>query len=230
MKKIILSSLIFSILFSACKKKDIIVEPAPTGFQWPAGTSDYAPNTLGSTFTFETSTGTPAVIDSFTYTVVKDTMINAAKYYKLTSNKPAVASAYYSNYANGVVTEINYSFNFQGVSIPVVTQTVLKDNVAVTNSWTDQLNVTIPGVPLPIPVTFTHTLMQKDITKNVLSKDYANAIEVKDVISIPPQIAQIAGLPVSSIQVNNFYGKGVGLIQKDATGSIQKIKRYNIVK
>jgi hypothetical protein len=224
MKKIITLSFLSAIFFSACKKKDTVVEPN----QWPEGTSDYAPNTIGSTFTFETSTGTPAVIDSFTYTVVKDTTINGVKYYKLTSNKPAVATTYYSNYTNGVVTEINYNFTFQGFSIPNVTQTVVKDNVPVSTAWNDLLTIVYSG--FPVQVTFAHTLMQNDITKNVLNKDYANAIEVKDVISIPPQYAQLANLPFSSIQVNNFYGKGVGLIQKDGTGNIQKIKRFNIVK
>ncbi len=215
----------------SCKKNAIEV-PTPTGYQWPAGTSDYAPFTNGSTFTFETTTGTPAVIDSFTYTVIKDTAISGKTFRKLQSNKPSLAATYFTNFSANVITEISYNNTFQGVAIPPILQTVLLDNVTINTMWKDSTTVTVPynGFNIPVPVSFNYTILQKDITKNILSKDYANTFEVKQIISIPQQYATAANLPTNSVQLNNFYSKGIGRVQRDAQASSIKIKRYNVLK
>jgi hypothetical protein len=220
MKNISFSLLAAALLFTACKKS---TTEEPVGFQWPAGTSDYAPYTNGSTFTFETSSGTPVVIDSFTYTVAKDTPINGLTFRKLVSNKPALAATYFTNYNAGVTTDINYDFNLQGFTIPQLTQTVLKESVAVGGTWKDSINVS------SVPVTLTYTLLQKDITKNILSKDYANSYAVKQVISIPPAIATLLGIP-ATVQIDNFYSKGVGRVQREGANGTVKVKRYNVIK
>ena len=73
--------------------------------------------------------------------------------------------------------------------------------------------------------------MQKDYTKTVLAKNYTSAITVKQLvnISLPGGIPLPAGIPAST-QIDNYFAKGVGLIQKDVNGDTQKIKRYNVVK
>jgi hypothetical protein len=230
MRKIYFVASMCLLVISACKKNTTEEPaPAPVGFQWPVGTGDYAPYTNGSTFTFETSTGTPAVIDSFTYTVAKDTPINGTTYRKLISNKPALAATYFTNISNNIITEISYNINFQGlVTVPVITQTVLKDNVALNATWTEPLVVSVPTFG-PVTITFTYTLMQKDFTKNILTKDYLNSYEVKQVASIDPTLAALAGIP-SSTTINNFYSKGIGRVQRDATTGTVKIKRYNVIK
>jgi hypothetical protein len=229
MKQIIFSLMALALIFVSCKKDDEDVPPPPTGFQWPSGTGEYAPYTNGSTFVYQIESSAPVTVDSFTYTVVKDTTIGGLTYKKLESNKPLIAATFYCNYNAGVRTEITYNTDFQGVvTIPVLTQTVLKDNVPVTNSWNESLNVTVSG--FPIPVTFTYTIQQKDFVKNILGKDYAATIAVKQIASIPSIIATQLGLPFSSIQIDNFFAKGVGLVQKEAANNITKIKRYNVVK
>ena len=229
MKQIILGITFSTIIFCACKKnKDEEVVATPTGFQWPAGTSDYAPHTLGSTFTFEIVSGTPSATDSFTYTVTKDTTIGGLTYRKLESNKPALGPTYYANYNAGVVTNITYNFTVQGFSIPTVKQTVLKDNVSVNNIWSDTVNVPAPVIG-NVPVSFTSTLMQKDFIKNILGKDYAGTIYAKQIVGIPAAVATFLNIPATS-QIDNYFAKGVGLVQKDATSNNVKIKRYNIVK
>jgi hypothetical protein len=213
------------IFFSACKKNsDDEIAPAPIDFQWSAGTGDYAPHTTGFTFTFETVSHTPYVTDSFTYTVTKDTLIGGATYRKLESNKPALGPTYYANYNAGVVTNITYNLSFQGFILPTVKQTVLKDNVPVNNTWNETLDVTVSGIT--VPVSFNYTLVQKDFVKTILGKDYANTIYAKQVITINSPL----GPPPAPIQVDNYFAKGVGLVQKDATGNNIKIKRYNITK
>ncbi len=226
MKKIFLVLALASIIFSACRKNtDIDNTILPSfDFQWPAGTSDYAPYTNGSTFTYEIISGTPSVTDSFTYTVTKDTAIGGATYRKLESNKPALGPTYYANYNNGVVSNIAYNLNFQGVTVPVVKQTILKDNVPVAATWADTLNVVVSG--FTIPVYFADTIKQKDYSKNILGKDYPNTIYAKQVINVASPI----GPPPAPTAIDNYFAKGVGLVQKDATGNNVKIKRYNIVK
>ncbi len=230
MKQIIWGFVAMVFIFVSCKKDDEDVPPPPpTGFQWPAGTGEYAPYTNGSTFIYQIESGTPVTVDSFTYTVTKDTTIGGATYKKLESNKPYLANTFYCNYNAGIRTEITYNADFQGVvTIPVLTQTVLKDNVPVTNSWNESLNVAVSG--FQIPVTFTYTIQQRDFVKNILGKDYASTIAVKQVASIPSVIATQLGLPFSSVQIDNFFSKGVGLVQREAINNIIKIKRYNVIK
>jgi hypothetical protein len=229
MKQIILAITFCAIFFTACKKnKDEEIVPVLTGFQWPAGTSDYAPHTNGSTFTFEILSGTPAVTDSFTYTVIKDTSIGGLNYKKLESNKPALGPTYYANYNAGVVTNITLNFTIQSFNIGTIKQTILKDNVPVNNIWSDTINVAAPIIG-NVPVSFTNTIMQKDVVKNILGKDYTGTIYSKQIIGIPAAVATFLNIPASS-QIDNYFAKGVGLVQKDATGNNVKIKRYNIVK
>ncbi len=227
-------AIITTILFiSACKKNssdDVI--PTPVGYQWPNGTSEYAPYTDGSTFTFETSFGTPVVVDSFTYTVTKDTTINSLTFKKLVSDKPALGTTYYVNSNAGIETEIDYNFNFQGIVIPSITQIVLKENAALNAVWKDSLIVNVPfnGLNIPVPVSFNNMVLQKDITKNILNKDYLNSFEIKQIISIPQQYATAANLSTNNVQVYNFFAKGVGRVQRETNNSTLKIKRYNVIK
>jgi hypothetical protein len=230
MKNLFFLSIATVFIFSACKKKnDEDQTPPAVGFQWPAGTGEYAPTTVNSTFTFETSNGTPVVIDSFTYTVTKDTTIDGAKYYKLVSNKPTLGPTYYSNYNAGVITNLSLNFEFQGESVGLVKQTVLKENVALNGTWNEAQQISVRG--FAVNVAFVYTIAQKDYTKNVLAKDYVAAIHAKQLInlSLPSGFPLPTGVPATT-QIDNYFAKGVGLIQRDITGSSLKIKRFNIVK
>jgi hypothetical protein len=120
--------------------------------------------------------------------------------------------------------------NFQVVvTLPVITQSVLKDNVPVNNTWSETLPVTFPGFPLPVGVLVVYTVTQKDFTKNILSKDRASTIAVKQVINLSTGLPLPAVVPATA-QIDNYFAKVGGLVQKDATGNVLKIKRYNIVK
>ncbi len=212
---------------SGCKKSEVADTPITPAFQWPAGTSDYAPYTTGSIFVYESTSSTPTVTDSVTYTVTKDTLIDGLTYRKLESNKPTVAATYYANYNAGIVTNINYNFTLQGVTVTKIAQTILKDNVPVTTTWSEVINVIVSG--FSIPVTLTYTIMQKDFTKTILAKDYANTIYAKQVISLPSGLPLPAGVSQTT-QIDNYFGKGAGLIEKDAPTVSLKLKRYNVVK
>jgi hypothetical protein len=227
MKQIFLYSLLSIILFS-CTDTDQVKPP----FEWPAGTGEYAPYTIGSTFTYELTSATAAK-DSFTFTVVKDSVINGLKFYKLESNKPALNPTYFVNYNNGDITEITYNLNYLGlgiISVPKVTETTLKSNNFVNDTWIENLIVNFAGVDLS--VIFTHTMLQKKYTKTVLNINFTNTIAVREVIStiIPPGFPWPPAVPTTS-QFDNFYAEGAGLVQRDVSdGSSLKLKYFNIVK
>ena len=198
-------------------------------FVWPAGTGEFAPYTTGSTFVFQREVGAPAVIDSFTLTITGDTMIAGQTYKRVISSNTTASPNYFVNYNAGVVTEVIYNFSLQTVTIPTLTQTVLKDTANVSTSWNEILNLTVSG--FTFPVTFTYTVMQKNIVKNVLGVDYPNTFDIKQNVGIPAQIAQIANIPANTV-VQNFYAKGVGRVAREAltTNTFLKLKRYNVVR
>lgn len=239
MKKLLGFALI--IAFIGCQKSGLEYLPNTTTpttggggggtvppFVWPAGTGEYAPYTTGSTFTFQREVGVPAVIDSFTLTVTGDTLIGGQTFKRMISSNTVAQPNYFVNYNAGVTTEVIYNFVLTAVTIPTLTQTVLKDTASVGTSWNEMLNLTVSG--FSFPVTFTYTIMQKNIVKNVLTVDYPNTIDVKQNVGIPATIATIAGIPANTI-VENFYAKGIGRIARDATSNntFIKLKRYHVV-
>jgi hypothetical protein len=225
MKHLLLFCILSITLFSCCK------EDVPRPYQWPEGTGDYAPYTVGSTFNFEISSVAPAFIDSLTFTVTKDTMINSLKFYKLVSSKPNLAPTYFANYSNGDLTEITYNLDFLGlITIPVVSENTLKANAFINFTWYEDLLVDFAGIP--VNVDFAHTIVKKDFEKLILDRGFENTIDVKEVVTInmPPGYPLPPGVP-STIQYDNSYSKGTGLSQRDiSTGSSWKLKRFNIVK
>jgi hypothetical protein len=235
MKKIFFYSLLSMFILSACQK-EMTAPEVPTPFQWPQGTGDFAPYTIGSSFTYEYTSVSPAVNDSFTLTVTKDTTISNLKYYKLTSSRPDLSPTYFVNYNNGNVTEITYNLNFLGlITIDSIAENTLKENEIVNATWNDDdvnlLYSTTVG-PIPVNVNFMHTLLQKNFVKEVLGKDHANTIALKEIVKInlPAGVPLPAGAP-STIQYDNFYAKGAGLIQRNTSiGTTQKLKRSTIIK
>jgi hypothetical protein len=238
MKKLLVIAIIVSLI--SCQKSglDYLATTTPsTGgggsttppFVWPAGTGEYAPYTTGSTFVFQREVGVPAVIDSFTLTVTGDTSIGGLTYKRMTSSNTTAMPSYFANYNNGVVTEIFLNFAVATTTIPNLTQTVLRDTANVNTSWNELLNLTV--MSFPVPVTFTYTVMQKGIVKNVLGVDYASTTDVKQNVGIPATIATIAGIPANTI-LENFYANGVGRIARDitSTNTFIKLKRFNVVR
>jgi hypothetical protein len=239
MKKLLALAIIVSLI--SCQKSglDYLATATPTTgggggvvvapFVWPAGTGEFAPYTTGSTFVFQREVGVPAVTDSFTLTVTGDTSIGGLTYKRMTSSNITAMPSYFANYNNGVVTEIILNFQAATITIPNLSQTVLKDTANVNTSWNEVLNLTV--MSFPVPVTFTYTVMQKGIVKNVLGIDYANTTDVKQNVGIPAAIATIANIPANTI-LENYYAKGIGRIARDAvsTNTYIKLKRYNVVR
>jgi hypothetical protein len=221
MKKL-LSCMALLCLLLSCKKK---TDDLPAPFVWPDGTGEYAPYTNGSTFVYEVRDTTP-IIDSFTYTVVKDTLIGGLKFHKLQSSDTDIADHLYCHYANGVRTEIIYDNTVLPSGTLAIKNIVLKVNEALNTSWSNQINFTYPGLPFVTPMNFTYTLLQKGIIKNVLQKDYTETFEIKNVTSI----GGLMGVPSYTSISKSFFSKNHGLIQQEDTNGSIKLRRSNIIK
>lgn len=235
MKKLFFYSFLAMLVFSACQK-EMTAPEVPIPFQWPQGTSDYAPYTIGSSFTYEYISVSPAVNDSFTLTVTKDTTIHNLKYYKLASSRPELSPTYFVNYNNGNITEITYNLNFLGfITLDSITENTLKENENENATWHDKdidLMYSTAAGSIPVNVNFMHTLAQKNYVKEVLTKSYANTIAVKEIVKInlPLGVPFPPGAP-STIQYDNFYAKAVGLVQRNVSiGTTQKLKHSNVIK
>ena len=81
----------------------------------------------------------------------------------------------------------------------------LKASAAVNTSWVQNYNITYSGLPLAL--TLTNKIVEKDISRTVNAKNYANVIHVSTSISI-------AGVPASSltIDIQYYYAPGYGMI------------------
>ncbi len=231
MKKPFTYFLLLLVTFTSCQKQPLAYTQPE--FKWPEGTGDYAPYTVGSSFTYEyTSVGAQMFTDEFTLKVTRDTLINGLKYYKLESDKPALVPSYFVNYNNGDITEITYNLNFLGaVTVPYLAESTLKEKATLNTVWNDP-DVNLAWNGIPVNVKFEHSIIQKDFTREIFSKNYLNTIAVRELVSInlPAAVPFPPGIP-STLQYDNLYAKGAGLIQRNVSvGTSQKLKTFSIVK
>lgn len=200
--------LIFSfavLLFASCEKNDDDNTP-------PAETTTYINTNAGSSWTYHETNSSGITPVNTDYTLVSspnDTSINGKTYHVFN----------YSYGGSQYLTVSGHEY-FQFDSIPgglnqVFDRLYLKDNVAAGTSWKQDLSVTIPGVPLPVPVTITNTISEKGISRDVNGTSYSNVIHVNTTItsSLIP-----AGSLTSAI--DSYYAEKYGLIENSSVVSL----------
>ena len=222
MKSILLFFTFCTLLIASKCKKDT---PAPPP---QAGTGDYAPYTLGSTFVYE-STATGMATQDVTLTVTVDSTVDGLVYKKLESNKPTVFPSRFVNYTNGVQREAQFNIDLGGTVVPKLILTNLKINEAVNANWTESQVFNIPALPIPVTVNFVHTLTAKNISYQVLATNFANVIKVNTVGTavVPGGIMLPAGTN-TSFTLGNSYAKSVGLVERVTANQTLKLKTYTI--
>ena len=222
MKYIYIITLFSSLLLASKCKKDTPVAPPQ------AGTGDYAPYTLGSTFIYESS-GAGMTTQDVTLTVTIDSTVDGLVYKKLESNKPTVFPSRFVNYTGGVQREAQFNLNLGGTVLPKLILTNLKIDEAVNANWNESQTFNIPMIPIPITVNFVHTLMAKGISLPVLTTNFTNVITVRTVGTavIPIGIMLPAGT-ATSFTLNNSYSKGIGLVERTTANQTIKLKQYTI--
>lgn len=204
MKKNILYLLIAIVTFGSCKKND---NPQPN----PPAEDTYINATAGSTWNYHeinSSSGAPKNSDYTVTSSSKDTTINSRTYH-----------VYNYSYGGSQYLAISGHEYYQYDSISgglgqIFERLYLKDNVAVGTNWMQNISVSVPGLPFPVPVTITNTIAEKGIAKTVNGNNYTDVIHVSTSISstsIPTGLTS---------DIHAYYAKKYGLIESTAIVSL----------
>ena len=186
--------------FSACQK----------GLEGPGdnNTDKYITLTANSTWNYQIVNNRDSAGAAQTFTITstaKDTMINRKSYHIF--NNSAGRNQYIS------ITGHDY-FQYDSLPIPAAPafdHLYLKDDAPVNTSWTHNLNIAIPNVPLAIPIVITNTIREKGISRTVNNKNYSEVIHVQTAITS-------ALIPAASLTTNidSYYAKKYGLIENSS--------------
>ena len=204
MKKVLFCAAISGLLFLSCSKSDDNTVPE---------VEKYMSLTAGSKWTYDiiTNPGTPGetiVPDTVTCTST-DTTVEAGtsneRIYRIMKHSNGNTSDYYN-----ISGTDYYRFQMLPLDNLKIQDLYLKENAAVGTEWQQTLPVNVPGIPLPVPITVTNKVTQKDIIKTV------KGIEYKNVILITTTITS-SSLPAGTIvtDIRSYYAPKVGLIEGD---------------
>jgi len=193
--KTVVYALAVTLIFSACNKNNS---------DSSASTDVYLNTTQGSSWSY-TQTDESGTNPPSNYTVTsssKDTTINSRKYH-----------VYDYSYGGSEYLGVDGHDYYQYDSIPVsgginIERLFLKDNASAGTTWNQDFSLTIPGVPLPVPLTVSNRIAEKGIDKTVNGTTYSNVIHVSTSLS--------SGLiPSSSFSssIDSYYAPKYGLIE-----------------
>ncbi|MFZ1530445.1 MAG: hypothetical protein WAT19_16950 [Ferruginibacter sp.] len=198
MKKTIFGLFVLSAILFSCKKD--------TGGDTNNPATSYMSLTAGQTRTYETTDNIAMSTSSNTTTSTnRDTSVNSRTYHVFTNSDGS------SDYFN-VTGSDYYSFTqLPALSNLQLELLYLKSNAAVNASWNQTTNVTVPGVPFPLAVTISNTIMEKGISRTTGTMSHTDVIRVQTGISV-------AGLPASALTTNiqSYYAPRYGLVESTA--------------
>ena len=198
MKKTILGLFTLSAILFSCKKD--------SGGDNNNTTTSYMSLTAGQTRTYETTDNIAMSASSNTSTSTnRDTSINARTYHVFSNSDGS--SGYFNVTGNDY-----YSFtSLPSLSNLQLELLYLKANLNVNGSWTQNTNVTVPGLPFPLAVTITNTIEEKGISRTTGTMSHTDVIKVRTGISV-------AGLPASALSTNiqSYYAPRYGLVESSA--------------
>jgi hypothetical protein len=210
MKKLIFACLPLALLAISCKKDGDSAPIVPE--------DKYMSITTNSKWTYDVinnpGPSQTAVVDTVTVTS-QDTSIGS-KTYRIFKHSNGNASDYYNISGNEY-----YRFQKQDLNgTPLAIEDLyLKDNQSTGVSWSQTINLTVPGFPVAIPITVTNSVIEKGSSKTVNGTSYT------DVIGIKTDIVAGGGLPANTIvsDIKSYYARKVGLIQADYKVAISTI-------
>ena len=184
------------LFFSSCKKDDSSQNTPPN--------VSYANTTIGSSWTYHQTdlSGTNSSLDYTVTSGSNDTTINSRKYH-----------VYQYSYGGSEYLAVDGHNYYQYDSIPItgginIERLYLKDDVSAGDTWKQDFSITIPGFPIPIPLTVQNTMAEKGISMTVNGKSYSNVIHVTTTLSA-------SGVPSSALSsaIDSYYAPDYGLIQ-----------------
>lgn len=164
----------------------------------------YLNTKAGSSWSYHetnSSSGTPQNSDYALVSTSRDTSINSKSYH-----------IYTFSYGGSQYLSLSGHDYYQYDSIPgalgqIFERLYLKDNINANASWSQQIAVTIPGLPVTIPVDINNKIIEKGISKIINAVTYNNVIHVSSTISS-------AAIPSASLtsDIHSYYAPGYGLI------------------
>jgi hypothetical protein len=184
-----------TIVFSACQKNNSSTS---------VSTDAYINTSAGSSWSYLqtdlTNTNPPS-----NYNVTSssnDTTINSRNYH-----------VYNYSYGGSEYLGITGNDYYQYDSIPIsgginIERLYLKDNASTGTTWDQNFTLTIPGVPLPVPLTVSNKIVEKGIDRTENGTAYSNVIHVSTTLSS-------ALIPSSSLNssIDSYYAPKYGLIE-----------------
>lgn len=208
MKKSFILALFGFILLASCSK---------SGGEDTDPVLSYMSLTAGQIRTFEVKDSLTGALNTVIQTSSNaDTMVGSRSYHVF--NESDGNKQYFNISGNDYYT----LFNIPGVSSTTPLELLyLKANATVGTSWSQNFSFTLPGVPLPVPVTFTHTLKETGLTKTTGAITHQNVIRVETKVSSTlasitsdiqtysapnygvVHISTYIAEPISGIEVNN---------------------------
>jgi hypothetical protein len=208
MKTSSIAWLFLLVLAAGCSKNSSNPNPTPI----PTSNS-YINANAGSSWNYHevnSSSGTPVATDYTVTSSSMDTTVNNHKYH-----------IYTYSYGGSEYLMVSGHDYFQFDSLPgglgagVFERNYLNDALDVNGTWSQNLSVTIPNFPLPVPVTITNTIKEKGISRNVNGTNYTNVIHVSTAITS-------AAIPASGLTstIDSYYAPNYGLIENSTTISL----------
>ncbi|MCW3462353.1 hypothetical protein [Chitinophaga nivalis] len=201
--------LLMGTLLVACSK-----ETSKDGPQF--GNCEYAPYTIGSSFSYSNIKNDSKDTFNYTLTVSGDTTIRGTTYKKIGDDSVFTGS----NCKDGVYTQIASMPTYQGGRADDLKLTYLREYMPQGSIWLDTIKIvnaqdTSTGILL-------YTILDRGITKAVNGKNYLEVISVRtDAYSV------MHGGPVPAGTIaTRYYAKGVGLIEEDKPTDTTRITSY----
>ena len=204
MKKVLFPCLSAVVLLISCSKDD----PASNN---PAA-DKYQSIATGNKWIYDVTTnpGTPTqstVPDTVTTTATDTsvTLSGSSRTYRIFKHSNGDISDYYN------ITGNDY-YRFQKVDLNgtllQIEDLYLKDNQPLNTTWSQTLNLNLPGFPFAVPVTVTNTIIEKGSSRTINGTAYTDVIAVKTDITS-------SGLPAGTIvtDIKTYYAKKVGMIE-----------------
>ncbi len=198
--KIKSSLLLVTVLFLiSCKKNG--GDPAPP----PAPADTYINTAAGSSWNYH-SVDNSGVTPASDYTITstsRDTSINGKTYHVYDNSDGG------NQYLN-ISGHDYYEFDSLPTNLGAgaIERLYLKDNIAATTSWSQNVSVSIPGSPISIPFTIANTVTEKGISRTVNSTTYSDVIHISTTIgsSLIPSTALVT-------TIDSYYALKYGLIE-----------------
>ena len=187
--------LAITIFFTACQKNTSSTT---------ASTDVYINTSSGSSWSYlQTDLSNTNPPSNYTVTSTSnDTTINSRKYH-----------VYSYSYGGSEYLGVTGHDYYQYDSIPVsgginIERLYLKDNASIGTNWSQDFSLTIPGVPLPVPLKVNNKIVEKGITRTENGTSYSNVIHVSTTLS-----SSLIPSSAFSSSIDSYYAPKYGLIE-----------------